>query len=127
MRNSIIRQMKIDLITDTHNPIIEWFNNIWSNLDVIETDVCHRKGGEIIYYKTVNGTKKTIFFRDDKNRFFVASHELYWQHLDSFNMDYQMNKKITKFLVESKLNEEISLPWSSISERLDTVNKQINK
>jgi hypothetical protein len=47
---SIIRQLKIDQITDTPNPTLEWFNELWSSLSVVQTNVYNTIGGEYIYY-----------------------------------------------------------------------------
>ena len=35
--STITRQIQIDLITCTPNPIVEWFNSIWYSLSIIDT------------------------------------------------------------------------------------------
>ena len=110
MNNSIIRQLKIDLITDTSNAIINWFNDLWSKLYIIETDVHHNDGGEFLYYMN-NDEKYWIFLRDDKKEKFWCNYSNYWSLLESkFNLNYGDIQELTKFLVENALNNTVATP-----------------
>ena len=110
MNSAIIRQLSIDLITDAHNPIIEWFNDLWSKLYVIETDVYHKEGGEFIYYMN-NDEKLWIFLQDDESNLFWCNYDTYWSILESkFKFNYDDIQYLTKFLVENALNNSVATP-----------------
>ena len=103
--NSIVRQLNIDLITDEPNPLLNWFNSIWSQLNIIETDVYHNDGGELIYYKIFDNVEKMIFYQDNKNDIFWCSYDNYWSILENMLIrDYYIIHDITKLLVDNALN-----------------------
>ena len=103
--NSISRQLKIDLITDTPNDIIVWFNELWLQILVIETNVYHNNGGEIIYYINDNHNKQWIFFREDITNQFWCNYNYYWRILDNkYDIKYSDIQCVTKVLVENVLN-----------------------
>ena len=96
------------MITDTPNPIIEWFNDIWSKMYITETNVYHTQGGEYIFYQIIDNEKKWIFLRDDKNSRFLCEYYNYWSVFESkFSLKYTEIQTITKLLVENALNESI--------------------
>ena len=118
MESSISRQLKIDLITDTPNPIIEWFISIWYKLYVVERNVMHCNGGEMIYY--INGdVKKCIFFRDDRRGIFRCDFTNFWTTLELSILgksndyilpnDYTECQVITKILVEYLLGDSSTI------------------
>lgn len=102
----LIRDIQIDLILGNTNPIIDFFNAIWSDLSVCETYVYHNNGGEIIYY---NSRKEWIFYRDDKNDKFWCSYDRYWREIKlEFDLEYGEIKIITKLLVENALDVNVA-------------------
>ena len=106
-----IRQLRIDLITDTYNPIIEWFDELWSRIRFIETNVYHKNGGEIIYFIIVDNKKVPIFFRNDTKDIFWYSMYNYCYLLETqFNIDYDSIQDITRILVENATSEVIAIP-----------------
>ena len=106
--NSIVRQVNIDLITGDHNPIIEWFNDLCTKLYIIEAEVYHNDGGELIYYMIDHGINKWIFFRDDKNDEFWCNYSNYWSILElKFDINNIEIQNISKVLVENALNNSV--------------------
>lgn len=104
---SLTRQIKIDLITDTPNAIVSWFEDLCSNIRVIETDIYHIYGGEYIYY-TID--KEILFYRNDRLGAFSCSNDLYWNILSSeFNIKYDNIEEITKLLIERIFQFKISM------------------
>ncbi len=113
MTNPLARQLSIDFITDTPNPIIEWFSTLWSTLLVIETDVYHDEGGELIYYRIVDGKKQWIFYQDSSTDYW-CNDELYWTFLvTQFKVNWGDISAITKVLVENSLQASIAEPLQS--------------
>lgn len=103
--NDKVRNIRIDLIMDNHNPIIDEFNRIWDQLSVCEIDVYHKKGGEFIYY---NKNNEWIFYidnGDEDNDGLYCSKERYldWISAKLFG-NYSTTKTITKIMLEYKLN-----------------------
>jgi hypothetical protein len=91
------------MITDTPNSIMEWFNDLWYQLSIVEINVYHENGGEFIYYLTndYNQTKQIIFFQDNKNT-------IYWQVLKSkIKGNYISVRHVSKFLIENALSIDI--------------------
>ena len=126
MNSVITRQLNIDLITSDHNPIIEWFNDLWTHLYVIETNVYHNDGGEIIYF--INDDEKDwIFFQDNKNDKFWCDYDTYWSILESkFNLIYTEIQDITKVLVENALNNSAPTPIGIVKTIFDEVENALN-
>ena len=103
--NSISRQLSIDLITDTPNEIIVWFNDLWPTINIVETSVYHQSGGELIYYKMIDNRKQWIFFRDDTRSKFWCNYTHYWLLLESkFSLNRIEIQGITKVLIDNALN-----------------------
>ena len=132
-KEEILRQLKIDLITSDYNPILEWFNDLWSHLYVIEADVCHEDGGEFIYYRIINNVKVYIFYQDNSNKFW-CNYKHYWLNFVSkFNLEYSEIQSITKMLIENSLNNSIApnpiythVYNDEIYSVLNNINKRIN-
>ena len=105
--DSIIRQMKIDLITDTYNSIIKNFLRICKNLYIIETNVYHDRGGEIVYHRIVNGRKEWLFYYDDDKKRLWCNSKRYWDGLRlDFKLDSFQVQEITHFLFDEILSNE---------------------
>ena len=111
----VIRQITIDMITDTPNPILVWFNDLWAKLNIIETDVYQTDGGELIYYIIEDDKKIPIFYQDIKNVRFWCDYNHYWQILNNkFDIDYNDTTYITKLLVENALKYSITTPVDDV-------------
>ena len=111
MTNQLIRNIQIDLILGNSNPIIKWFNDVWDDLSLIEENVYHTDGKELIYF---NSKKEWIFFRDDKNDILWCNYERYWSvfrekftTLNYTKLNYTNIQGITKFLIEEALNNNL--------------------
>ena len=127
MNSVITRQLSIDLITDTPNEIIVWFNDLWSKLYIIETDVYHNDGGEIIYYIIMGGKKQWIFFQDNENGRFWCDYDNYWSILQyRFYCEYNDIQAITKILVENALNNSVATPLEQIQRIYKMVENALN-
>lgn len=101
---AIIRQLKIDLITDQNtNPIILWFNDVWKNITIIE------RTAEVNYVFWNTKKDKLVFAQFDDR--FWCDYDLYWKILyHTFDLNASLTRDITKLLVETKLNWTIPNP-----------------
>lgn len=124
--NAVMRQIQIDLIADNPNPIVDWFNNIWSQIHVIKTNVYHKNGNrEFIYYIKTNNGNKWIFYNNIKQSFW-CNYEIYWREFEAIlPLDRDGIIEITKILIENAMNSNISI--LELRNRKDAVMKSINK
>ena len=128
----IKRQLQIALILNTPNSIIDWFNEFWSTLNVVEVNVYHKKGGELIYYIIDNETKRAIFYRNDDRNIFTYDYSLYCvllnKEISSYNINYKHKQPIiTKTLIENKVNTNIGNPEVKFISQLGRIHNAINK
>lgn len=116
--NSLIRQLSIAMVTNNPNIILDWFNDLWVKIHVIETNVYHKNGGELIYYLDNETKKQYVFFRDDKCERFWCDYDHYWSFFNSIkSFTYIDIQNITKMLIDNTLdNSNISTPilWQNI-------------
>ena len=104
-----IRDIKIDLLMDNKNPIVDLFCNITSGIEIINCDVYNKDGLEFIYHKD----GQWVFYQDAKNGKFWAHYKRYWALLESyFSLEYREIQSITKLLVEEALKRELDTPPS---------------
>ncbi len=106
-KDSLTRQIQIDLITGEPNHIIDLFNSIWDQIIIMETNVFHKHGEEIIYYINVDGKKYWIFFRDDNNYKFWINSQLCNQLASLCDLDFVGSRVIPKILIECIFNGNI--------------------
>lgn len=103
------RTLVIDYITGQYNVYITQFNALWEHMSVIETNVFHKFGGEIIYYYPV--TKEFVFYQDNKTDLFLCSYKKYWS---MFEDKYQLNSiqisTLTKTMIDLITNTNIPIP-----------------
>ena len=115
MSNILVRQLTIDLITDTPNEISTWFNGIWSNMNILKTNVFNTNNSEIIYYKLIDGENQWCFYINEAENIFWCNYANCWLELESkFNLKYGDIQIITKVLVENVLNDSVTIPYNSI-------------
>ena len=117
--SAIVRQVKIDMITDTPSPIIVWFDSIWNQLSVAKIDVFHSKGTEIIYY--IDGEyPKFIFYIDTLKRHFACHSDYYWNLNHNLNINDDTDKsEITKYLFSYYYKHKVSESMLKVMDRLD--------
>ena len=102
-----IRDIKIDLLMGNQNPIVDLFNDITKDLQIINCDVYNKDGLEFIYHKD----GQWIFYQDCKNEKFWTHYYRYWALFESkFSFKYQEIQAITKYLVEEALKREVGTP-----------------
>ena len=107
----IARQVQIDLITDTYNPIVEWFDALWSETTILETNVYHNGGGEFIYYVIMDDQKKIVFYRDDNAGDFWCDYKIYWARMSrQFNLTSIGVQNVTSVMIQKHLDEDYSIP-----------------
>ena len=105
-----IRDIKIDLLMGNQNPIVDLFNDITKDLQIINCDVYNKDGLEFIYHKD----GQWIFYQDCKNEKFWTHYYRYWALFESkFSFKYQEIQAITKYLVEEALKREVGTPTHS--------------
>ena len=111
---SEIRDIKIDLLMGNQNPIVDLFNEITKELQIINCEVYNEDGLEFIYF---NKEKEWIFYQDAKNGEFWCVYNRYWKIFESeFNFKYEEIQAITKFLVEEALKREVDTPKPSFGQ-----------
>lgn len=99
-----VRRLKIDMIIDNSNPIMEWFDEYWKDMLVLEVNT---DNGSIFYYKEFEANifqYRTIFYINaSNNKFFWLDHN-YWAEISNkfFWLDHALVQQITKILVENK-------------------------
>lgn len=102
---AILRRIKIDVITDNTNPIVEWFDKYWDGLLIFKTNIAD---GSIFYYKPRKSDDdilpyRTIFYLNSKDDKFFCDN-VYWDEFGKmFNLSYTEVQLVTKFLTENKL------------------------
>lgn len=104
---SIIRQLKIDLITDQPNGIITWFNKtIGEKLQTTHCNVFQTNGREIVYHTD----KDAILYFDPKNNICkINFHQ--WTNLRSkYDITYPKFIIIMHLLLEHHFNHSIPVP-----------------
>ena len=105
-----IRDIKIDLLMGNKNPIVDLFNDITKDLQIINCNVYNEDGLEFIYYNKEN---EWIFYQDAKNGKFWCDYNRYWSFFrEKLNLEYKEIQAITKFLVEEALKREVDTPDS---------------
>lgn len=114
--NPAIRELKIALITGEPNYILDWFNDLWNKLTVVETDIYHDNGGgEFIYYLKDGYDIKWIFYYDKPNNLLYCEWCNFWSILrDKFNLEYIEPTGLDEVLIVTQLLLENALGVSSI-------------
>lgn len=104
--NAFVRQMKIDMITDTPNPIADWFNSLWNQLIPLEISVYTHEDCEIIYYLEDLFAFEWIFYMNSKTTHINFNYIMYWDILNlKFGLSIDDIDPIVEFLyVENKMN-----------------------
>lgn len=127
--NPAVRRLQIDMIADTPNPIIEWFDDLWNKLTVIHMNVYHTKGGEYIYYLNDGYDNQWIFYRDDNTNVFYCNWFEVWRVLGTrFSLDYNDEVPVVvQMLIENKLGIPIITPYSDENTIFYTVEESLKK
>jgi hypothetical protein len=119
-----IRDIKIDLLMDNKNPIVDLFCNLTSGIEIINCDVYNKDGLEFIYHKD----GQWIFYQDAKNGKFWVNYKRYWVILESyFDLEYREIQSITKLLVEKTLKREVTTPRVCITGNCTMVEEALNR
>ena len=104
-----IRDIKLDLLMGNHNPMVDLFNEITKDLQIINCNVYNEDGLEFIYF--VPTKNEWIFYQDAKNDNFWCVYNRYWELFESkFHLKYTEIQAITKYLVEDALKREVDTP-----------------
>jgi hypothetical protein len=103
-----IRDIKLDLLMGNKNTIVDLFNEITKELQIINCEVYNDDGLEFIYYNKEN---EWIFYQDAKNGKFWCDYNRYWSFFrEKLNLEYKEIQAITKLLVEEALKREVDTP-----------------
>jgi len=104
-----IRDIKLDLLMGNQNPIVDLFNEITKDLQIINCEVYNDDGLEFIYF--VPTKNEWIFYQDCQNGEFWCNYTRYWSLFESnFSLKYEEIQAITKYLVEEALKREVDTP-----------------
>ena len=119
-----LRDIKIDLLMGSQNPVIELFREITSGIEIINCNVYNEEGLEFIYHKD----GQWIFYQDSKNEKFWTHYYKYWELFESnFHLKYEEIQAITKVLIEDALKREVGTPkkrFTSYHERVEETLKR---
>ena len=120
-----VRDIKIDLLMGNKNPIVDLFNEITKDLQIINCEVYNDDGLEFIYYNKEN---EWIFYQDAKNGEFWTDYNRYWEIFKSeFNLKYEEIEAITKLLVEEALKREVVTPQCFFPTRTNWVEEALKR
>ena len=104
-----LRDIKLDLLMGNQNPIVDLFNKITNDLQIINTNVYNEEGLEFIYYQPF--TNEWIFYQDVENDKFWCNFATYWSFFEyKLGLEYLEIQAITKYLVEEALKREVTTP-----------------
>ena len=98
---STLRDVKIDLITENSNPIINLFNEITEGLEILNTNVHNDIGVEFIYHKN----SKYMFYQDYHEYSFWCDYETYWIKMEEIGLTYDDIVEITHLLFQKLMND----------------------
>jgi len=111
------------------NPIVDLFNEITKDLNIINCNVYNEDSTEFIYYNKEN---EWIFFQDVKNGDFLCNYNGYWEFFKyKFKLGYLEIQAITKLLVEqsslcnSKVEDALKLDIGAHFDLWNIYNKMI--
>ena len=108
MKYNSLRSVQIDLVTDTPNDIVTWFEDLWSELHMVNVNVYGNSGREFILY-TIDGENIPLFYINTGE--FWCDFKNYWNIMETrFNLDYAEISNITKLLVERTITCDIGFP-----------------
>lgn len=102
--DAVVRQVKIDLITDKSNYIIDFFNSIF---EVPKSNTYYHNKQETFYCL---GTDR-VFYHNIKDNSLICSHYNYWCYMSGrFYMNDQEIASVTKLLFDNKFNTDVETP-----------------
>jgi len=120
-----VRDIKIDLLMGNKNPIVDLFNEITKELQIINCEVYNEDGLEFIYF---NKEKEWIFYQDCKNGEFWCNYTRYWSLFESnFSLKYEEIQAITKYLVEEALKREVDTPKECVNRIVNMVEEALKR
>jgi hypothetical protein len=106
-----IRDIKLDILMGNKNPLVDLFNEITKDLQIINCEVYNDDGLEFIYF--VPTKNEWIFYQDAENGEFWVHYNRYWKIFESeFKLGHDEIQAITKFLVEEVFKREVATPKS---------------
>jgi hypothetical protein len=125
MISAITRQLQIDLITDTPNPLSTWFNRVWNELSMVMVSMDDNTK-EFIYFKTIGKQKRVIFYHDSTNNILCDYHN-YWKTLEQeYRINYHTIQSITKMLIEHSIGGYEVIPNSVFNSPLFIKDDSLN-
>ncbi len=104
--------MKIDLITDSPNATIDWFNGLYENIAIIDM-------GHIVNYYTIDqdDQEKWLFHHNTESNEFQCSYHNFWSIIrDNITLDSASVAIVAKLLIDNRFNIEIPKPIFRMSE-----------
>ena len=104
-QDALIRQIKIDMITNEPNPIIDWFNKFWT---IIKIE--YKKNADVY-----NSYDAIVFVNDRNTQQFYYSYAIknVIDRLicENYKINVQLHYKVVcsviKLLVENKINSQV--------------------
>ena len=126
-----IRDIKLDLLMGNSNPILDLFNKITYDIQIINCDVYNEDGLEFIYFSENIDTNENewIFYQDIKNKKFWCNYSNYWSLFENeLSLAYEEIQSVTKFLVDEALKKEVVTPgfrYGSVGVD-DALNRELN-
>lgn len=109
--NCTVRQLTIDLITDQHNEILSFMEDLCNRLTKVNVKVYNKFGKEYVYYfthvdhKNINRKKAVFYYDGSDNNKLYCDDRYFWDVLVSkFNLSPGNEIPVIKYLVDHYLN-----------------------
>ena len=126
--DSIVRKLKIDIICGDYNPIIDWFDDLWFDMEIIN-DISKNN---VYYVHNINGNYKWFFYNDltfGSSRFGCNSKDFFIKFQQRFGLPVDIVCPITAFLLNQKLDkDDINVFESTLDLHLsDVINQRFKQ
>lgn len=120
-----IRDIKIDLVMDNKNPIVDLFRELTADIKIMNCNVYNEDNQEFIYY---NKDNEWIFYQDVKKEKFWCEYNRYWSLFGiKLQLNYNEIKEITKLLVEENIKREIGTPDRGLAKEMLRVEQALKR
>ena len=128
---ALIRQIKIDQITDRPNPTLKWFNDLWFSLTITQTSVYNTHACEFIYYINDPNKKIPVFYINYSMNQIYYDYDYYSSYLyTNENRDYASSyslNELTTLLLSTVLPVNTLTPIECRLEECPDIIKALNK
>src|SRR5690348_550451 len=102
--SAVVRQITIDQITDTYNPILDWLCVLWEDLFFTPIITPDKVCGEYVFYKKVNNCLEWVFYFDMIDNVFMCDPYHFFQEIEKQGIDFKQGSALAKYFLCEILN-----------------------